>query len=199
VAFSNSPQQIDFIRAQASERGINNLKVYVEDYAIFVDPKRSKVAPEGGDPFDAAVAIETVEHAQNIGELLDAVANRLRVGAKFFVHSLLHQSSSYLVDTSGWMGRNFFTGGSILSLNSYCHLAPPSLYLADVQPVNGVGYAKTLLAWLALMEPQRHHFVSKYGALFYEGYRMFYISCAEAFAANSGAEYMCGYYTFVRR
>ena len=38
--------------------------------------------------------------------------------------------------------------------------------------------------------------VSKYGTAFYEGFRMFYISCAEAFAANNGNEFMCGYYTF---
>ena len=42
------------------------------------------------------------------------------------------------------------------------------------------------------MEPQRAAFVAKYGAPFYEGFRMFYLSCAEAFAANRGAEYMCG-------
>jgi len=65
--------------------------------------------------------------------------------------------------------------------------------------VSGEGYAKTLLAWLARMEPQRTAFVAKYGAPFYEGFRMFYLSCAEAFAANRGAEYMCGYYLFVKR
>mgnify|MGYP003386232743 FL=1 len=41
--------------------------------------------------------------------------------------------------------------------------------------------------------------VAKYDSIFYEGFRMFYISCAEAFAANAGAEYMCGYYVFVKR
>lgn len=188
VGFSNSPQQIGHIKDQCAKRGITNLTVFVEDYADFVDPAKSKVAPKGAPLFDAAFAIETVEHAQNIGELLTAVSNRLKIGSKFFVHSLLHQSSSYLVDLDGWMGRNFFTGGSILSLNSYCHLAPPSLYLADVLPVSGEGYAKTLLAWLALLEPNRKQFVAKYGATFYEGFRMFYISCAEAFAANKGAE-----------
>ena len=30
--------------------------------------------------------------------------------------------------------------------------------------------------------------VGKYGSQFYEGFRMFYISCAEAFAANDGDE-----------
>jgi cyclopropane-fatty-acyl-phospholipid synthase len=199
VGFSNSPQQIEHIRGQAAARGIKNLSVFVEDYALFVNPKTSKVAPVGAEPFDAAVAIETVEHAQNIGELLEATAARLKVGAKFFVHSLLHQSSSYVLDTNSWMGRNFFTGGSIISLNSYFHLAPPSLYIAEMEPVNGIGYSKTLLAWLEKQEEQRAKFVAKYSSAFYEGYRMFYLSCAEAFAANNGNEYMCGYYTFVKR
>ena len=198
VVFSNSAPQIEFIKARAAERGLANVEAHVEDYALFVEPATSKVAPLGAPLFDAAMAIETVEHAQNIGQLLGAVAERLKPGARFFVHSLLHQSASYVLEADSWMGRNFFTGGSIISLNSYFHLAPPSLHLAEVQPVNGVGYSKTLLAWLYLMEPHRPEFVKKYGRAFYEGFRMFYISCAEAFAANEGAEYMCGYYTFVK-
>ena len=31
---------------------------------------------------------------------------------------------------------------------------------------------------------------------FYEGFRAFYYVCVEAFAANSGAEFMVAYYTF---
>ena len=75
----------------------------------------------------------------------------------------------------------------------------PSLYVSDVTPINGEGYAKTLLAWLYLMEQKRPPFVAKYGATFYEGFRMFYLSCAEAFAANHGNEYMCGWYLFEKR
>jgi len=198
VGFSNSPPQIEFVRAKAAERGISNLTVFVEDYAVFVNPLKSKVAPKGAPLFDAAFAIETIEHAQNIGELLNAAAARLKPGAKFFVHSLLHQSMSYLLSPDTWMGRNFYTGGSILALNSYFHLAPKCLYLADVQPVSGIGYMKTSLAWLALQEQNKSRFVKKYGSEFYEGFRMFYVSVAEAFGANSGAEFMCGYYTFIK-
>jgi len=198
VGFSNSPQQIGFIRDAAAKRELKNVSVMVEDYAVFVDPTRSKVAPAGTPLFDAAVAIETVEHAQNIRELLNAVALRLQPGGRLFVQSLLHQSASYLMNSDSWMGRNFFTGGSIISLNSYFHLLPTSLRLTEVQPVSGVGYSKTLLAWLDLMERQRTPFVRKYGRKFYEGFRMFYLSCGVAFAANEGSEFMCGYYTFVR-
>ena len=87
----------------------------------------------------------------------------------------------------------------ILSLNSYFHLCPADMHISEMEPVSGIGYSKTLLAWLYLMEPQRSKFVAKYGATFYEGFRMFYMSCAEAFAANAGNEFMCGYYTFVKR
>lgn len=198
VAFSNSPQQIEYIRAQAKKRSLNNLKVHVEDYANFVQRDTSKLGPDVA-AFDAAIAIETIEHAQNIRKLLSAVADRLRPGAKLFVQSLLHQNKSYVMSDDDWMGRNFFTGGSILSLNSYFHLAPPSLYIAAMEPVNGTGYSKTLLAWLYKMEPNRAKFVSKYGVEFYEGFRLFYALCAKAFAANHGALYMCGYYTFVKR
>ena len=63
------------------------------------------------------MGIETIEHAQNIGALLDGVSTRLRPGGVLFVQSLLHQTCSYLMDSSSWFGRNFFSGGSILSLN----------------------------------------------------------------------------------
>ena len=88
-----------------------------------------------GVMFDAAIAIETIEHCRNIRALLDAVGKRLRPDATLFVQSLCHQSASYLVDSGDWMGRNFFSGGSILSLNSYYHLTPPSLHLESVQPL----------------------------------------------------------------
>ena len=198
TCFSNSPQQIEYITRQAAERKLENLTLHVEDYADFVGGS-SKVSEAGRACFDAAMAIETVEHAKNISALLEAVAGRLKPGAKLFVQSLLHQSTSYLLDESTWMGRNFFTGGSILSLNSYFHLCPDSMRLVDLQPVSVDGYSLTLLAWLYQLEPQRSVMVRRYGTAFYEGFRMFYISCAESFAANKGYEFMIGYYTFEKR
>jgi len=64
TSFSNSPQQIGYVAEQAKERGLKNLTVLVEDYAVFVHAAQSKVAPEGTPLFDAALAIETIEHAK---------------------------------------------------------------------------------------------------------------------------------------
>lgn len=167
---------------QAEQRGLKNVTMYVEDYADFVQPTKSQVGK--GVMYDAAMAIETIEHCRNIRALLDAVGNRLRPGATLFVQSLCHQSASYLVDSGDWMGRNFFSGGSILSLNSYYHLTPPSLHLEGVEPILGDGYSRTLAAWLDNLEAKRGGMVAKYGSQFYEGFRAFYYVCVEAFAAN---------------
>ena len=53
-------------------------------------------------------------------------------------------------------------------------------------------------AWNDMLEAQKGAFVAKYGATFYNGFRAFYVVCAEAFAANNGNEFMCAYYTFVK-
>ena len=45
VAFSNSPEQIGFVRARAAESGLTILTAHVEDYADFADPSKSAVAP----------------------------------------------------------------------------------------------------------------------------------------------------------
>lgn len=198
VSFSNSPQQIEFIRNKAKNLGYNNLTVLVEDYADFAT-ENSKISRKNADRFDAAVAIETIEHARDIRSLLSAVARRLKPGAKLFVHSLLHQTKSFLMSESNWMGRNFFSGGSILALNSYMHLCPPELLITEVIPISGLGYSLTLIAWLEAMEKKKSVFVARYGRKFYEGFRAFYIVCAEAFASNDGYEYMCGYYIFEKR
>ena len=87
---------------------------------------------------------------------------------------------------------------SILSLNSYFHLTPPSLRLTKVVPVSGAGYSKTLSAWLVNLEAQRPRMVAKYGKKFYEGFRAFYFVCVEAFAANDGCEFMVGYYSWTK-
>ena len=60
TSFSNSPQQIDYIRKQALERGLTNLTLYVEDYAVFVHPDRSRVAPDGSPLFDVRPALCTI-------------------------------------------------------------------------------------------------------------------------------------------
>ena len=49
------------------------------------------------------------------------------------------------------------------------------------------------------LEEKRSMLTGRYGSDFYEGFRLFYIMCAEAFAANSGNEYMCGYYVFEKQ
>jgi len=198
VGFSNSAAQIEHIRTQVAVRGLSNVRVLVEDYAVFVDPERSRVAPVDAPLFDAVLAIETIEHSRNVNALLTAVAARMRPGAILFVQSLLHQSMSYMMGADSWMGRNFFAGGSILALNSYFHLIPPTLRISGFEAINGLHYSRTLDAWLYAMERHKKQIVAESNADFYEGFRAFYLVCSEAFASGGGNEFMCAYYTFQR-
>ena len=102
VSFSNSPQQIGFIREQCKERGITNLAVHVEDYAVFCTDQ--SVLPSGARATCSTRRSDRDDRARaRIRTLLDATSKRLKPGAKFFVHSLLHQSASYLTTAAtGW-------------------------------------------------------------------------------------------------
>merc|ERR1711995_273597 len=66
-------------------------------------------------------------------------------------------------------------------------------------PVRGHGYSRTLLAFNRALEREYKPLCARYGVPFVEGFRAFYIVCAEAFSVNDGCEYMVGWYTFVTR
>ena len=196
VAFSNSPEQIGFVRARAAERGLTNLTAHVEDYADFADPSKSAVAPAGSAPFDAAVAIETVEHAQNIEALLAAVAARLKPGATFcpLAAPPVGVIPDGRVDVDG---TQLLLGRLMLALNSTTTWRRRRSTSPTSSP-STASATRRRCCGNDMLEAQKGAFVAKYGATFYNGFRAFYVVCAEAFAANNGNEFMCAYYTFVK-
>lgn len=196
VSFCNSENQIQYIKEQIKKNDLKNVSVFVEDYAVFTQGSKSQIYAYKCESFDRIVAIETLEHAQNIKILLQAISLYLKPNGKFFCQSLLHQEKSFVMDNTSWLGRNFYTSGSIISLNSYFHLTPKELYIEDITPVNGTHYCKTLKTWLVLMEKNKEQIINIYGSNFYEKFRMFYMSCSEAFRSGCGTQYLCAYYTF---
>ena len=54
-----------------------------------------------------------------------------------------------------WMTRNFFTGGTMPSLDLFLYFQD-HLKVAKVTYINGVHYSKCLEAWLALQDKHRH-------------------------------------------
>ena len=153
-------------------------------------PSKSAVAPASA-PFDAAVAIETVEHAQNIGA--PASGGAAEAGAAYS-STAAPQSASYLMDASTWMGRNFFSGNDVaLALPPPAPPSPtsltssPSTASAAERCSRGTTCSRRRRAPSSRSTARRSTTASA-----------LYVVCAEAFITNNGNEFMCAYYTFVK-
>jgi len=194
ISFSNSESQVDYINKIAEKKGLTNLNAHVEDYQDFCS-NHSKLE---GKKFDRIFAIETIEHSRNIECLFKYISHRLNDNGKVFIQSLVHQHKSYMVDNTNWMGRNFFSGGHMLAMQSYLHYNK-HLIVTSMTPRNGKEYSKTLEVWLNKLEKSKDIILKLYGHTHYEKFRMFYMQSIEAFAAKDGSLYMTCYYELEKR
>jgi len=193
VCFSNSKTQIEYINSMINFHSINNLTAIVEDYNDFCSSE-SNIKQQ----YDRIVAIETIEHCRNIKSIFKSINIRLKYDGYAFVQSLVKQNSSYIMSDKTWMGRNFFSGGQILSIQSYLHYND-DMIIRKMIPRNGKEYSVTLDLWLEQLEKQKNNIISKYGNKLYEKFRMFYIMSSEAFRSINGNNYMTCYYILEKR
>ena len=191
---SNSAPQRRFIESRAS----TNVRVVTADMNAF-DP---------GGRFDRVVSVEMFEHMRNYEELLHRIRGWLRADGRLFVHVFCHRRYAYAFETDGadnWMGRHFFTGGIMPSLD----LLPRfdrDLEVERQWEVDGRHYSKTARAWRENLERRRAEVLSVFGETYgsdagrwYHRWRLFFLACEELFGYRDGTEWMVGHYLFAPR
>jgi len=199
TAVSNSSTQREHIEAQCQKRGLGNVSV------ITCDVNRLELDAR---QFDRCVSIEMFEHMRNYEILLQRIADWLRPGGKLFLHIFAHKTLMYAFESEGddnWMGRHFFTGGLMPAADTLLWFQS-SLNIERRWHVDGTHYQRTANHWLANQDRHREQVMEVlgriYGArvapLWFQRWRMFWMSCAELFGYAEGQEWLVAHYRFTR-
>lgn len=206
--FSNSKTQQQYIKSEAEKDGnLDRIRSIAGDVNVTDILENGKVVE-----FDRILTNEMFEHMKNYERLFEKVSRWLKPKTGLiFIHVFCHRQFPYEFkvkesSNADWMGRNYFTGGSMPSFDTFLffqkHLAIENTWM-----INGVHYSKTLEAWLELLKKSE----SKISKIFAETYgkqqvasqlnnwKLFYIMSSEAFAYNDGNDWCVAHYTFRRR
>jgi len=198
TAVSNSHGQRQYIETQCRARGLFNVRVLTCDAnALRLDVSQ----------FDRCVSVEMFEHMRNYQQLMQRIATWLKPGGKLFVHIFAHRTAMYPFLTDGesnWLGRHFFTGGLMPAADTLLWFQK-DLAIEERWMVDGTHYQRTADHWLARQDAQPDQVMSvlagSYGAqapLWFQRWRMFWMSCSELFGYANGQEWCVAHYRFVR-
>lgn len=189
LAVSNSASQREFIESKKPA----NLDVITADVNTHTLDAR----------FDRVVSVEMFEHMHNWRELVHRITGWLDPGGKLFVHVFCHRRYAYPFETDGasnWLGRYFFTGGLMPSLDLLPRFQG-SLVVEKTWEVGGEHYARTAEAWARnlaahelLVRPVLATTYGPDGELWFHRWRVFFLACAELFGYRGGTEWLVGHY-----
>jgi len=187
TAVSNSSGQREFIEAQATSRGLTNVKVITCNVGDLTLTER----------FDRVVTVEMLEHVRNYRELLANVSGWLEPNGLMFVHIFCHAYLHYPFD-GGWMTDNFFSGGQMPAFDTLMHFSE-HMRMVDSWRVNGEHYSKTLEAWLNKLDDNKAEALNilkdaPKPKVQFQRWRMFMLACSELFAYRGGQEWFVGHY-----
>jgi len=196
TAVSNSKDQRGFIMSRCQKEGIKNVNVITADMNDFnIDLK-----------FDRVVSVEMFEHMRNYQKLLKKVDSFLKPKGKLFVHIFSHNEMVYPFEDKSegdWMAREFFSGG-IMPSHKLLLYFQDNLKIDKVWHFSGEHYSKTSWAWLKKMDDNKEKilqiFSETYGVenskMWWQRWRIFFMSCAELFGMSEGNEWGVSHYRF---
>ena len=198
TAVSNSKDQKEHILNRCRNQGLDNIEVITADMNDF----------ETENNYDRVVSIEMFEHMRNYKKLLSKISSWLNDDGKLFIHIFTHQSVVYPFENQGeadWMAREFFSGGMMPSHDLLLHFQD-DLIIDDVWSMSGTHYEKTSLAWVNKMDANKDSimkiFLKTYGddaKLWFQRWRIFFMSCEKLFGYNNGSEWGVSHYRFSKR
>ena len=195
---SNSHDQGEYIQNRCRQSEIRNVKVITADMNDF----------KTDDVFDRVVSIEMFEHMRNYQELLRRIRSFIKPEGKLFVHIFSHKFLVYPFEDKGpgdWMSREFFSGGLMPSHRLLLHFQE-DLNIEKVWRISGCHYSQTSWGWLEKMDKNKAHIIDifsrTYGQnnakIWWQRWRIFFMSCAELFGINNGNEWGVSHYLFVK-
>ncbi|WP_425401085.1 SAM-dependent methyltransferase [Aeoliella sp.] len=196
TAISNSHRQREYIQRKAAALGLENLTIETANIVDFAPASR----------FDRVVSVEMFEHLRNYELLFQRIASWLSDDGKLFAHVFCHRDEPYLFETSGrddWMGRHFFTGGTMPSEDLFGQF-DGHLRIAQQWQVDGLHYWRTCEHWLENLDSNWDRLVNllteelsiQEARLALQRWRMFFMACAELFRYENGKRWFVGHYLF---
>lgn len=217
TALSNSRTQREFIEKSAKERGIFNLSVITADVQVFDTNERF-------DRILSIEMLEHMKNYRELFRKINSwLRPEGKFFCHVFCH--WDMCYDYDVnDRHSWMARNFFTGGTMPSSDLFLYFQE-NLTLIDSWMVNGVHYSKTSEHWLQNLDKNRskaieilrkHYLITptestpnaspetpaseseadELAKVWFQRWRIFYISVAEFFKFGGGDEWLVGHYLF---
>ena len=194
TSISNSNDQITFIKKEAQKRGLLNIK------ALKMDVNNLKLNKH----FDRIISIEMFEHLRNYKLIMNSLNNLLKPDGRLFIHIFCHKEHTYFYEIKNnldWMTKYFFQGGIMPSKDIFEYF-DDELEIVNQWDINGNHYSKTCKAWLnnhyknkkKILDIFKRHYDEP--KIWFNRWRIFFLSCEAFFALNNGREYFVSHYLF---
>ena len=194
TSVSNSFDQINFINEEAEKRNLKNIK------AIKMDVNKLHL----DNHFDRIISIEMFEHLRNYKSILSSLSSLLKDNGKLFIHIFCNKEITYLYEVRhdlDWMTKYFFLGGIMPSKDIFSYF-DEELIVTKEWDVKGDHYSKTSKGWLEnhyknkseIIDIFKDHYSDP--VVWFNRWRIFFLTCEVFFAMNKGKEYFVSHYLF---